>query len=307
MQVGPSRATALLRGESGTGKELMAEAIHRSSPRRNQPFVTLNCAALPADLLEGELFGWRKGAFTSAVQSRKGLFEQADKGTLFLDEIGDLALPAQAKVLRAIQDRQIQCLGSDRPISVDVRLVCATNRPLEQLVEQGLFREDLYYRINVFPIHMPALRERREDIPHLAEHFLRMFSAEYGRDVQHISTPALDMLVQYSWPGNVRELKNVIERAVLVCDEAAIRAYHLPQALQSGEADACALSPAMPLGFTEKVNQLERKLIADALRDSRGNIHEAARGLRITYRILYYKMKKYGIDYRDFVTPDVVD
>lgn len=155
MQVGPSRATALLRGESGTGKELMAEAIHRSSPRRNKPFVTLNCAALPSELLEGELFGWRKGAFTSAVQNRKGLFEQADKGTLFLDEIGDLALSAQAKILRAIQDRQIQCLGSEHLITVDVRLICATNRPLEQLVEQGLFREDLYYRINVFPIVMP--------------------------------------------------------------------------------------------------------------------------------------------------------
>lgn len=305
MQVGPSRATALLRGESGTGKELMAEAIHRSSPRRNRPFVTLNCAALPSELLEGELFGWRKGAFTSAVQNRKGLFEQADKGTLFLDEIGDLALSAQAKILRAIQDRQIQCLGSEHLITVDVRLICATNRPLEQLVEQGLFREDLYYRINVFPIVMPPLRERREDIPQLAEHFLDLFSQEYGRDVRHISMPALELLMQHAWPGNVRELKNVMERAVLVCDEAAIRTYHLPQALQS--ADSAPPSAPLPVGFTEKVNRLEQKLITEALKASRGNIHEAARELRITYRILYYKMKKYGIDYRTFAAADVIE
>ena len=304
MQVGPSRATALLRGESGTGKELMAEAIHRSSPRRNRPFITLNCAALPSELLEGELFGWRKGAFTSAVQNRKGLFEQADKGTLFLDEIGDLSLPAQAKVLRAIQDRQIQCLGSEHVIAVDVRLICATNRPLERLVEQGLFREDLYYRINVFPIFMPSLRERREDIPQLAEHFLQLFGQEYGRDVQHISTPALDLLVQYGWPGNVRELKNIMERAVLVCDEATIRTYHLPQGLQGVEGSAPPVS-TLPAGFTEKVNQLEQQLITGALKSTRGNIHEAARDLRITYRILYYKMKKYGIDYRRFMDPDV--
>ena len=306
MQVGPSRATALLRGESGTGKELMAEAIHRSSPRRNKPFITLNCAALPSELLEGELFGWRKGAFTSAVQNRKGLFEQADKGTLFLDEIGDLSLPAQAKVLRAIQDRQIQCLGSEHVISVDVRLICATNRPLEQLVEQGLFREDLYYRINVFPIFLPSLRERREDVPQLAEHFLQLFSQEYGRDVQHISTPALDLLVQYAWPGNVRELKNIMERAVLVCDEATIRTYHLPQGLQGGEGNTPPVS-ALPVGFTEKVNQLEQQLITGALKATRGNIHEAARDLRITYRILYYKLKKYGIDYRSFTDPDIVE
>ncbi len=305
MQVGPSRATALLRGESGTGKELMAEAIHRSSPRRNKPFITLNCAALPSELLEGELFGWRKGAFTSAVQNRKGLFEQADKGTLFLDEIGDLSLPAQAKVLRAIQDRQIQCLGSEHLITVDVRLICATNRPLERLVEQGQFREDLYYRVNVFPIFMPLLRERREDIPQLAKHFLELFSQEYGRDVQHISMPALDLLVQYNWPGNVRELKNTMERAVLVCDEPTIRTYHLPQALQSEEGTP-AVSP-LPVGFTEKVNQLEQQLITGALKNTHGNIHEAARDLRITYRILYYKMKKYGIDYRSFTDPDVVE
>ncbi len=306
IQVAPSRATALLRGESGTGKELMAEAIHRSSPRRNRPFVTLNCAALPSELLEGELFGWRKGAFTSAIQNHKGLFEQAHGGTLFLDEIGDLSLPAQAKVLRAIQDRQIQCLGSEHLVSVDVRLVCATNRPLEQLVEQGLFREDLYYRINVFPIFMPPLRDRREDIPQLAEHFLSLFGREYGRDVESLSTPALDLLLQYNWPGNVRELRNIMERSVLVCDETVIRTYHLPQELQKGMPPCCPVRhPGM--GLTESVQQLEEDMIADALRKTGGNIHEAARSLKITYRILYYKMKKYGMDYRTFSRPEPVD
>ena len=306
IQVAPSRATALLRGESGTGKELMAEAIHRSSPRRSKPFVTLNCAALPSELLEGELFGWRKGAFTSAIQNRKGLFEQADGGTLFLDEIGDLSLPAQAKVLRAIQDHQIQCLGSEHTITVDVRLVCATNRPLEQLVKKGLFREDLYYRINVFPIFMPPLRERREDIPQLADHFLSLFCKDYERSVKCISTPALDLLLQYNWPGNVRELKNIMERAVLVCDESAIRTYHLPQTLQK-ETNTNYPVSISSLGFTETVNQLEQKMIDEALKKTKGNIHEAARLLKITYRILYYKMKKYGIDYRNYGQPDVVE
>ena len=301
-QVASSRATVLVRGESGTGKELMAEAIHRGSPRRGKPFVTLNCAALPPDLLEGELFGWRKGAFTSAVQNHKGLFEQADGGTLFLDEIGDLALPAQAKVLRAIQDRQIQCLGSEKLVTVDVRLVCATNRPLEDLVAQGLFREDLYYRINVFPILMPPLRDRRDDIPRLARHFLKLFSEEYGRDVRSISEPAMQRLTAHTWPGNVRELKNVMERAVLVCDEATIRAHHLPDPL-CGE--SCAWR-APGAGLTEAVGQLEQEMITASLTATGGNIHEAARRLKVTYRILYYKMKKYGIDYRRFEAPDVV-
>ena len=176
-RVGPSRATALLRGESGTGKELLAEAIHRSSPRRDKPFIKLNCAALPADLVEGELFGWRKGAFTGARDHHRGLFEQADKGTLFLDEIGDLPLPAQAKVLRAIQEREIRGLGSERPVPVDVRLICATHQPLEQRVEEGRFRADLYYRINVFPVFIPPLRERREDILPLSDYFLGIFCA----------------------------------------------------------------------------------------------------------------------------------
>lgn len=301
-QVGPSRATALLRGESGTGKELMAEAIHRTSPRRDKPFVKLNCAALPSELVEGELFGWRKGAFTGAWQHHRGLFEQADKGTLFLDEIGDLPPSAQAKVLRAIQDQEIRSLGSEQSIPVDVRLVCATHRPLERLVEQGQFRADLYYRINVFPLFIPPLRERREDILPLADHFLELFGKEYDRPVRRISTPAIDLLLQYHWPGNIRELKNVLERAVLVCDEAVIRAHHFSLSLQTAKSSNTL--NAVALGFTETVAKVEQELLVDALKNTRGNIHQAARDLRVTYRIFQYKLKKYDIDYRRFVAPE---
>ncbi len=305
LRVGPSRATVLLRGESGTGKELMAEAIHRSSTRNTKPFVKFNCAALPAELLEGELFGWRKGAFTNACQNRRGVFEQADGGTLFLDEIGDLSLQAQAKVLRAIQEQEIRCLGSEHAISVDVRLVCATNRPLEQMVEQGLFREDLYYRINVFPLFLPPLRERRDDIIPLADHFLEHFSREHGRNVQRISTPAIDILIQYHWPGNVRELKNCMERAVLLCEDGVIRAHHFPPSLQTGTSTNTLGDLAA--GFTEKVNMMERELIVEALKHTRGNIHKAARFLKITYRVIYYKIQKYNIDYKRYVVRDQDD
>lgn len=301
-RVGPSRATALLRGESGTGKELLAEAIHRSSPRRDSAFVKLNCAALPAELVEGELFGWRKGAFTGARDHHRGLFEQADKGTLFLDEIGDLPLTAQAKVLRAIQEREIRGLGAERSVPVDVRLICATHQPLERLVEEGRFRADLYYRINVFPLFIPPLRERREDILPLSDHFLEIFAREYRRPVRRISTPAIDLLLQYHWPGNIRELKNVLERAVLVCDEAVIRAHHLSLSLQTaGSSDTL---DALRLGFTETVAKVEQELLVDALKHARGNIHQAARDLRVTYRIFQYKLKKYGIDYRRFIMPE---
>ncbi|MCH5276771.1 MAG: sigma 54-interacting transcriptional regulator [Desulfovibrionaceae bacterium] len=300
-KVGPSRATALLRGESGTGKELLAEAIHRFSPRRDKPFVRLNCAALPADLVEGELFGWNRGAFTGARDHHRGLFEQADTGTLFLDEIGDLSLPAQAKVLRAIQDREIRNLGGERSVPVDVRLICATHQPLEQLVEEGRFRADLYYRINVFPMFIPPLRERRDDILPLCDYFLGIFAAEYKRPVRRVSTPAIDLLLQYHWPGNIRELKNVLERAVLVCDEAVIRAHHLSLSLQTaGSSDTL---DALRLGFTETVAKVEQELLVDALKHARGNIHQAARDLRVTYRIFQYKLKKYAIDYRRFILP----
>lgn len=298
-QVAPSRATVLLRGESGVGKELLAAAIHKSSLRHDRAYVKLNCAAIPADLVEGELFGWKKGAFTGAYQSRKGVFEQAHGGTLFLDEIGDLSLSAQAKVLRALQGQDIQVLGCEHMTSVDVRLVCATNRPLEQLVEEKLFREDLYYRINVFPMYIPPLRERRDDILPLADSFLVQLSQEYKRPAYRISTPAMDMLLQYHWPGNIRELKNAIERAVLLCGDGVIRAHHFPPSLQTPESTR-ALSGS-GTDFNAVIGHMERELLVDALKTACGNIHQAARDSGLTYRVFYYKLKKYGIDYRRFV------
>ena len=295
-QVAPSRATVLLRGESGTGKELLAEGIHLSSPRKDAAFIKLNCAALPSELLESELFGHEKGAFTGAVQAKKGRFELSDKGTLFLDEIGELSGEAQAKLLRAIQEGEIQRLGSEKTIHVDVRLVCATHRPLEELLEKGQFREDLYYRINVFPIFIPPLRERRDDILPLAEHFLQDFSREYGKSLKRISTPAIDLLVQYHWPGNVRELRNSLERAVLLCNDEVIRTYHLPPSLQTAESSATDTD----LSFGEVVADFEKEVLIDALKKSRGNMLQAARDLRASYRVINYKVKKYRIDSKKF-------
>lgn len=297
-QVAPSRATVLLRGESGTGKELLAEAIHTASPRAGQPLIRLNCAALPAELVESELFGHERGAFTGAVQSKKGRFELAHQGTLFLDEIGELSLDAQAKVLRAIQEKEIQRLGSEQTIIVDTRLVCATNRPLEDLIAAGQFREDLFYRINVFPIYVQPLRERREDILPMAEHFLHAFAKEYGKQIKRISTPAVDLLTQYHWPGNGRELRNCLERAVLLCTEEVIRTYHLPPTLQTAESSATDTD----LSFGEAVAKFEQEILVDALKKARGNMLQAARELRISYRIVNYKIKKYGLDPKKFAT-----
>jgi Nif-specific regulatory protein len=295
-QVAPSRATALLRGESGTGKELLAEAIHQASPRADKPLIKLNCAALPSELIESELFGHQKGAFTGAFQTKRGLFEVADQGTLFLDEIGELSLDAQAKVLRAIQEKEIQRVGSEQTITVDVRLICATHQPLEELLEKGLFREDLYYRINVFPIFIPPLKERREDILPLAEHFLSDFTDEYGKEVKRISTPAIELLIMYHWPGNVRELKNCMERAVLLCEEQVIRTYHLPPTLQSAESSATGTN----LSFGEAVAKFEQELLIDSLKKTGGNMLQSARDLRVSYRIVNYKVKKYNIDVKKY-------
>ncbi|MFW5837184.1 MAG: sigma 54-interacting transcriptional regulator, partial [Desulfovibrionaceae bacterium] len=295
-QVGPSRATVLLRGESGTGKELLAEAIHKASPRKDKPLIKLNCAALPAELVESELFGHQKGAFTGAFQTKKGLFEVANQGALFLDEIGELSLDAQAKVLRAIQEKEIQRVGSETTITVDVRLITATHRPLEELLEQGKFREDLYYRINVFPVFIPPLRERREDVLPLAEHFLSEFASEYDKKIKRISSPAVDLLVQYHWPGNVRELRNCIERGVLVCEEEVIRTYHMPPTLQTAESSATDTN----FSFGESVARFEQELLVDALKKARGNMLQAARDLRVSYRIVNYKVKKYNIDVKKY-------
>ncbi|MFI3272665.1 MAG: sigma 54-interacting transcriptional regulator [Pseudomonadota bacterium] len=295
-QVGPSRATALLRGEAGVGKELFAEAIHRASPRRDMPLIRFNCASMPPEMVESELFGYQKGAFVGAAQTKKGLFELAYKGTLFLDEVSDLSLSAQAKVLQAIQEQEIQRQGSEQPVHVDVRLICATSHPLKELVEEGIFREDLYYRINVFPLFIPPLRERREDIVPIAEHFLRQYNTEYNKDIKRISTPAIDLLNQYHWPGNVRELKSCIERAVIVCDEQVIRTYNLPPSLQTAESS----STDSNLSFCEAVATFEQELLVDALKKARGNMLQAARDLRVSYRIVNYKVKKYGFDTKKF-------
>ena len=301
-QVAPGTTTVLLRGESGSGKELLASAIHLCSKRADKPFIRVNCAALPADLVEGELFGWKKGAFTGAQQARRGVFEQASSGTLFLDEIGDLSLPAQAKVLRAVQEGEIVRLGSEKPVKVDVRLICATHQPLEELVKQGLFREDLYYRINVFPLFLPPLRERADDILPLAEHFLHLFARRHGRGTRRLSPQAEDALLAWTWPGNVRELQNAMERAVLLCEGDTVRPCHLPPELRSPEARSCVKGNGRALGFHEEVGLLEKTRLEEALARSGGNIHQAARNIDITYRIFYYKMKKYGIDYRRFLS-----
>jgi Nif-specific regulatory protein len=234
-QVAGSPTTVLIRGESGTGKELVAHAIHYNSPRANKPFVKVSCGALPEGLIESELFGYEPGAFTDARAQKKGRFELAHGGTLFLDEVGELSRATQVKMLRALQEKEFERLGGVRAIKVDVRLVAATNKDLEKAVQQGEFREDLYYRLNVFSIFMPPLRERRPDILLLADHFVEKYAAANGKDVRRIATTAIDMLMSYHWPGNVRELENCIERAVLVCDGGVVHAHHLPPTLQTAE------------------------------------------------------------------------
>ncbi len=295
-QVAPGRATALLRGESGTGKELLAEAIHNASPRADKPLIKLNCAALPSELIESELFGHQKGAFTGAFQNKRGLFEVADQGTLFLDEIDELSMDAQAKVLRAIQEKEIQRVGSEQAITVDVRLICATHQVLEELLEKKTFHEDLYYRINEFAIFIPPLKDRREDILPLAEYFLSEFSEEHDKEVKRISTPAIELLIMYHWPGNVRELKNCMERAVLLCEEQVIRTYHLPPTLQSAESSATGTN----LSFGEAVARFEQELLVDSLKKTGGNMLQSARDLRVSYRIVNYKVKKYNLDVKKF-------
>jgi len=293
-QVSKSNATVLVRGESGTGKELVANAIHYNSTRASKPFITVNCAALPEQLLESELFGHEKGAFTGATRRKEGRFEWADGGTLFLDEIGDFPPSTQVKLLRVVQAREFERLGGRETIRVNVRIIAATNKNLEEEVAKGRFREDLYYRINVFPIFLPPLRERKEDIILLADHFLKKYSAENLKDIKRISTPAIDMLMSYHWPGNVRELENCIERAVLVCNEGVIRAQHLPPSLQTADASQTKYPGTLP----EAVANIEREMIMEALKTTKGHQGKAAKLLGVTERILGYKIKRYGISPR---------
>lgn len=295
-QVARTNTTVLIRGESGTGKELIAHAIHYNSLRAQKPFVRVSCAALPATLIETELFGHEKGAFTGAQEKKKGRFELADGGTLFLDEIGELQPALQVKLLRVLQEREFERVGGIETVRVNVRLITATNQPIEEAIAEGRFREDLYYRLNVFTVFVPPLRERKSDILLLADHFLEKYSNEHGKWIRRISTPAIDMLASYHWPGNVRELENTIERAVLVCDGRVIHGHHLPPTLQTAEASDTLVNT----NLVEAVAAYEKDLILDALKSTRGNRAKAARLLDSTERILGYKVKKYAIDCRRF-------
>jgi Nif-specific regulatory protein len=291
-QVSGSDATVLIRGESGTGKELVAHAIHYNSRRAGKPFIKVNCAALPEAVIESELFGHEKGAFTGAVSARKGRFELADGGTLFLDEVGDLSAGLQIKLLRVLQEREFERVGGTSTLKVDVRLIAATNVELEQLIHSGRFRQDLYYRLNVFPIHIPPLRERKTDVLQLADFFVEKYGKANHKQVRRISTPAIDMLMSYHWPGNVRELENCIERAVLLSDDDVIHGHHLPPTLQTAEASGTAFRGRL----TGSLAGVERELILDALKSYRGNMAKAARALGVSERVMGLRIRKYGID-----------
>jgi Nif-specific regulatory protein len=295
-QVAPASTTVLLRGESGTGKELFAHAIHYNSSRAKRPFIKVSCAALPQDLIESELFGYEKGAFTGAHAAKKGRFELAEGGTLFLDEIGEVNLATQVKLLRVLQEREYERLGGTRTIPANVRLVTATNKDLEKAIAAGGFREDLYYRLNVFAIFVPPLRERKPDVLQLANHFLEKFSRQHGKNVKRIATPAIDMLMSYHWPGNVRELENVIERSVVVCNARVLHAHHLPPTLQTAEASGTTLT----LSLEQAGEAFEKDMLLDALKSARGNRAKAARLLSTTGRVMNYKVRKYQIDWRRF-------
>ncbi|HYR41648.1 MAG TPA: sigma 54-interacting transcriptional regulator [Terriglobia bacterium] len=295
-QVAHSNTTVLIRGESGTGKELIAHAIHYNSPRAQKPFIKVNCAALPETLIESELFGYEKGAFTGAHALKKGRFDLAEGGTLFLDEIGDMNLSTQVKLLRVLQEKEFERLGGTSTIRTNVRLIAGTHKNLEQAMVEGKFREDFYYRLNVFAIFVPALRERKSDLLLLADHFLQKYAREHKKDIRRISTPAIDMLTAYHWPGNVRELENVIERAVLVCDENAVHGHHLPPTLQTAQASGTITT----LSLSQAVVAFEKDIVLDALKTTRGNRAKAARLLGTTERIINYKVRKYGIDSERF-------
>lgn len=286
-RVAPTNATVLLLGETGTGKEVLAKYIHNASPRADRPFVAVNCAALPETLLESELFGHEKGAFTGATAQRIGRFELADNGTLLLDEIGDISASTQVKLLRLLQERSFTRVGGSKTVSCDVRVIAATNRDLKLAISEGNFREDLYYRLNVFPITIPALRERRDDIPALVDHFCRIASAELGVAARSVSPEAMALLATYDWPGNIRELVNVTERAVLLCDGPELLSTHLPSEIITGE------SKVVP---SEKgLWAAERSMIVKALHENNWNQSKAARTLGISRDNLRYRVKKYNI------------
>ncbi len=292
-KVAPARTTVLLCGESGVGKDLIARAIHHHSPRAAKPFVKINCTAIPESLMESELFGYEKGAFTGAAASRPGKFEQAEGGTVFLDEIGDVPLAIQVKLLRVLQERELERLGSNKTIKIDVRVIAATNVDLRRAIEEREFREDLYYRLNVFPLTIPALRERREDIPALAAHFLKRLAAQNGRAVPDLSAGARDALMNYHWPGNVRELENVLERSLLLSNGPALEAGDIRFDVAPKTASQAG-NGFLPEGVT--LDQHEQELIREALRRSGGNKSQAARILGMTRNAFRYRISQMGID-----------
>jgi Nif-specific regulatory protein len=291
-QVSGTGATVLLLGESGVGKERIAQAIHYGSPRADKPFIKVNCAAIPESLIESTLFGHEKGAFTDAVKSRMGYFEQADSGTIFLDEIGEMPLSIQTKFLRVLQEREFERIGGNETIKVDIRIIAATNADLQKLITQGKFREDLYYRLSVFPLVVPPLRERKTDIMLLADHFVEKISAAYKKKIHNITSSAIDLLTRYSWPGNVRELENCIERAVILSRDGAIHSYHLPPGMQK---ERSADESGQRQTLKDIMDSVEKELIAEELRRTRGNMARAAENLGISERVIGLRVTKYRL------------
>ncbi len=296
-KVAPYKSTILIMGESGTGKELVARALHYNSDRAKNPFVAVNCGAIPENLLESELFGHVKGAFTDAIRTKRGLFEEADGGTLFLDEIGELPPQLQVKLLRVLQEGEIRRVGESRPIKVDVRIISATVKDLTREVNEGRFRDDLFYRLNVLPIHIPPLRERREDIPLLIDHFIKKFTQSTNKKVVGIDSKALEVLMNYRWSGNVRELENTIERAVVLADGENIMLENLPPEIREFKEEVLTLPVDEEEYSIKKASRiLETNLIKKALKKTKGNHTRAARLLEISHRALLYKIKEYGIE-----------
>ncbi len=289
-KVAPTDSTVLINGESGTGKELIAEALHINSPRKSKPFVPINCGALPKDLQESELFGYVKGAFTGAQTNKKGLFEEANGGTIFLDELGEMELPLQVKLLRFLQDHKVFRIGDAKPITVDVRVICATNKDLKKLINEKRFREDLYYRVNVISLMLPPLRERKEDIPSLAKFFCELFAERFGRGECRLSQDAIEVLMNYEWPGNIRELQNVLERSVILADGPVIGTEHFPKDFNEPHVNIRDILEDQPT-----LDDLEKRYILETLRATKGNKVLTCERLGISNTTLWRKLKEYGM------------
>jgi len=302
LRVAPTKSNILIEGESGTGKELVAKSIHNNSLRKNKPVITVNCGAMPENLLESELFGHVKGAFTGATSSKPGLFELADGGSIFLDEIGEMPLQLQVKILRLIQEKEYRRVGAVKDSKTDVRIIAATNRDLEEAVKEGLFREDLYYRLNVIKVTLPPLRERKEDIPALANHFLTKYNEELGRDIKRITTETMDMITHYDFPGNVRELENVIERAVALEQSDVILPESLPGSIKGEKVLASSEEIEIPdegIDLEKMMDDMEKKLLEKSLKKTRGVKTKAARLLNLSFRSFRYRLAKHGFDDSD--------